>query len=77
MDIDPDGDGDIKKAKIAGYVSLVDTVNTAKDDSISDLPGFGGQGVLAVPNVYNGWVQKLPDVWKAGLTLGQRNPIGQ
>ena len=77
VDIDPEGNGDISKAKIAGYVSLVDTVNTAKDDSISGLPGFGGQGVLAVPNVYNGWVQKLPDVWKADLTLGQQNPIGQ
>jgi plastocyanin len=77
VDIDPEGNGDISKAKIAGYVSLVDTVNTAKDDSINGLPGFGGQGVLAVPNVYNGWVQKLSDVWKADLTLGQQNPIGQ
>ncbi|TXI39148.1 MAG: copper oxidase, partial [Nitrosomonas sp.] len=76
VDIDPDNNGDISDAHIAGYVSLVDTPSTAKDDTVSSLPGFGGQGVLAVPNVYNGWVQNLPDVWKSGLTAAQRNPIG-
>lgn len=76
VDVDPDGNGDLSKAKIAGYVSLVDTASTAKDDTVSGLPGFGGQGVLAVPNVYNGWVQNLPDEWKAGLTAAQRNPVG-
>ena len=39
-------------------------------------PGQGGQGVLPVPNVYNGWVQNLPASWKAMLTCQQRNPIG-
>ncbi len=77
VDIDPNGDGNIADATIAGYVSLVDTANTAKDDTVSGLSGFGGQGVLAVPNVYNGWVQNLPAVWKAGLTPEQQNPIGQ
>lgn len=77
VDFDPDNDGDLTKAKIAGYVSLVDTANTAKDDTISGLPGFGGQGVLAVPNVYNGWVQNLPAHWKNALTTAQQNPIGQ
>jgi len=75
VDIDPNGDGSIKDATIAGYVSLVDTVDTAKDDTVSGLPGFGGQGVLAVPNVYNGWVQNLPAAWKDGLTAAQQNPI--
>ncbi|WP_244071338.1 multicopper oxidase domain-containing protein [Nitrosomonas sp. PY1] len=74
VDIDPDGNGDISDAKIAGYVSLVDTASTAKDDSISGLPGFGGQGVLAIPIVYNGWVQNLPDVWKDVLTNKQKDP---
>ncbi|SNX60439.1 DNA-binding beta-propeller fold protein YncE [Nitrosomonas ureae] len=76
VDIDPNGDGDISKAEIAGYVSLVDNAGTAKDDMVSGLPGFGGQGVLAVPNVYNGWVQNLPAYWKEGLTTAQQNPIG-
>lgn len=77
VDVDPNGDGNLSDATIAGYVSLVDGVDTAKDDTVSGLPGFGGQGVLAVPNVYNGWVQNLPAVWKEGLTAAQQNPIGQ
>lgn len=76
VDIDPNGDGEISDAAIAGYVSLVDTASTAKDDMVSGLPGFGGQGVLAVPNVYNGWVQNLPAYWKEGLTTAQQDPIG-
>jgi len=75
VDIDPNGDGNIKDATIAGYVSLVDSVDTAKDDTVISLPGFGGQGVLAVPNVYNGWVQNLPATSKEGLTAAQQNPI--
>ncbi|MBP6057223.1 MAG: multicopper oxidase domain-containing protein [Nitrosomonas sp.] len=75
VDIDPNGDGDIKDADIVGYVSLVDSEDTAKDDTVVGLPGFGGQGVLAVPNVYNGWVQNLPAIWKNDLTAAQQNPI--
>ncbi len=75
VDIDPNAVGDIKDAAIAGYVSLVDSVDTAKDDTVIGLPGFGGQGVLAVPNVFNGWVQNLPTTWKDGLTAAQQNPI--
>jgi hypothetical protein len=36
---------------------------------------MGGQGVLPIPLVYNGWVQKLPASWKALLTPKQQNPI--
>ena len=76
VDVDPNGDGDLSDAKIAGYVSLVDNGSNAKDDTVSGLPGFGGQGVLAIPNVYNGWVQNLPEDWKSGLTAAQRDPVG-
>ena len=37
--------------------------------------GMGGQGVLPIPLVYNGWVQKLPQPWKNQLTPKQLNPI--
>ncbi len=77
VDIDPNGDGDISDATIAGHVLLVDTDSTAKDDVVIGLPGFGGQGVLAVPNVYNGWVQNLPATWKQLLTDSQQNPNEQ
>lgn len=76
VDTDPNGDGNISDAAIAGYVPLVTGGNTAIDDTVSRLPGFGGQGVLAIPNVYNGWVQNLPEAWKAGLTEAQKNPVG-
>ncbi|WP_292915867.1 multicopper oxidase domain-containing protein [Nitrosomonas sp.] len=76
VDLDPNNTGNLKDAAIAGTISLVATGGTANDDTVSQLPGFGGQGILAVPTVYNGWVQNLPDEWKAGLTTAQRNPIG-
>lgn len=75
VDPDPNGDGNLVDAAIVGTVSLVATGDTATDDAVSYLPGFGGQGVLAVPNVYNGWVQNLPEDWKSGLTAAQRDPI--
>ena len=28
--------------------------------AVSSLAGYGGQGVLAIPNVYNSWVKNLP-----------------
>ena len=77
VDADPNGDGDLSDATIAGTVSLVAGNTTAVDDTVSSLPGFGGNGVMAVPNVYSGWVQKLPAVWKDMLTPEQQNPAGQ
>jgi hypothetical protein len=38
---------------------------------------MGGQGVLPIPLVYNGWVQNLPEEWKEKLTSDQRHPIGR
>lgn len=75
VDVDPNGDGNLSDAAIVGRISLVASASTPKDDTISGLAGFGGNGVLAIPNVYNGWVQKLPDTWKEKLTEKQKNPI--
>jgi hypothetical protein len=36
---------------------------------------MGGQGVLPIPLVYNGWVQKLPQSWQNVLTQKQLHPI--
>ncbi len=74
VDIDPNGDGDLSDAKVAGLISMVSDDNLPVDDTISGMRGQGGQGVLAIPNVYNGWVQGLPDNWKTGLTAEQLNP---
>jgi DNA-binding beta-propeller fold protein YncE len=75
LDYDPNNDGNVDDAVIAGAVVLAKD-NVPKDDKIIGNKGQGGQGVLAVPNVYNGWVQQLPIGYKAQLTREQRNPIG-
>lgn len=75
VDPDPNGDGDLSDADIVGSISMVADNSVAKDDSISNLAGYGGQGIVALPNVYNGWVQNLSSQWTAGLTENQRNPI--
>ncbi|QOJ09195.1 hypothetical protein [Nitrosomonas sp. H1_AOB3] len=75
VDPDPNGDGDLSDAEIAGAVTLVADHRVPKDDKISSLAGFGGQGIVALPNVYNGWVQNLNSQWSAGLTDQQRNPV--
>jgi len=39
---------------------------------VSANAGMGGQGVLSIPVVYNGWVQELPASFKALLTTTQQ-----
>lgn len=75
VDPDPNGDGNFSDAAIAGRISLVASGGVPKDDKVTRLAGTGGQGVLAVPNVYNGWVQNLPAEWRGGLTPAQLNPV--
>lgn len=77
LDYDPNNDGIIEEGEsvIAGAVVLAND-RVAKDDRIVGNKGQGGQGILPVPNVYNGWVQELPIGYKAQLTRAQRNPIG-
>ncbi len=77
VDGDPNNDGNPDDAAIAGRVSLVATSSTAKDANVTGNKGMGGQGVLATPVPYNGWVQNLPDSWKNQLTEQQKNPVGQ
>jgi hypothetical protein len=36
----------------------------------------GGQGVVAIPLVYNGWSQQIPEGWREELTPEQLDPIG-
>jgi DNA-binding beta-propeller fold protein YncE len=71
--VDPKGGSD---AAIVGSVLLTATGTTAIDGSVSKYAGMGGQGVLPIPVVYNGWVQNLPEEWKEKLTHQQKHPIG-
>jgi len=75
VDVDPNGDGNIEDAGIVGKFVLDPDGNTAMDDMITDHIGLGGQGVLAIPLVYNGWSQNIPAAWREGLTCRQIHPI--
>jgi len=76
VDPDPNDDGNPIDAQIVGRVLLVaGNDDVRSDDTVSAHAGMGGQGVLAIPLVYNGWVQKLPNVWKTLLTEKQLHPI--
>jgi hypothetical protein len=75
VDPDPNNDGNAADAAIVGRVLLTARQGTARDASIRGNAGMGGQGILAIPVVYNGWVQKLPLSWKQQLTPGQLNPF--
>ena len=75
VDPDPNDDGNVSDAQIVGRIILVAGAATPADDTVSAHAGMGGQGVLPIPLVYNGWVQKLPNVWKTQLTPKQQNPI--
>ena len=62
---------------MVGRVLLTAAKGTKSDDVVTGNAGMGGQGVLPVPLVYNGWVQKVPHTAEfKGLTCEQRNPIG-
>jgi YVTN family beta-propeller protein len=75
VDPDPNSDGNPADAVIVGRILLTSTVGTASDDTVTGNRGMGGQGILTIPVVYNGWVQNLPQTWKDQLTSAQRNPI--
>lgn len=77
IDPNPDGSGDLTHARIVGRILLKSLPSTVVDDQILALDGMGGQGVLPIPVVYNGWVQNLPASFKALLTPGQLNPFPQ
>ena len=77
VDYDPNKNGNVADATIAGRVVLVAGPGTRSDDKVTEYAGMGGQGVLPIPLVYNGWVQRLPRFWKFQLTKEQRNPFSQ
>lgn len=76
IDIDPNGDGDISDADVVGQMVLGPTPATKMDDALTANAGIGGQGVLPIPLVYNGWSQQVPPGWREKLTPEQLNPIG-
>jgi len=66
---------DLSTQAIVGRVILVADSDTSADDTVTAYAGMGGQGVLPIPLVYNGWVQKRPQNFKDLLTPERQNPI--
>jgi DNA-binding beta-propeller fold protein YncE/plastocyanin len=79
VDGDPNNDGNMEDAKIAGSVLLTGEYSSDgspmfnTDDKIVKYAGMGGQGVYPIPNVNPGWVEMLDLTWN--LTPEQRDPI--
>ena len=61
VDPDPNGNGSGYDATVVGKIILTKEYNTYTDDRVFDHAGMGGQGLLAVPNVYQGWIQQTVD----------------
>jgi DNA-binding beta-propeller fold protein YncE/plastocyanin len=77
VDPDPNGDGSAADAAVVGRVLLTAGKGTKSDDVVTGNAGMGGQGVLPIPVVYNGWVQNVPHTAEFnGLTCAQRHPLG-
>lgn len=75
IDGDPNGDGNPNDAAIVGRMVLESSGGT-KADSAMKTPAWGGQGVLAVPLVYPGWSELVPNTGDgAKLTCRQRHPL--
>ncbi len=77
VDPDPNNNGDGSDAKIAGTVVLTKEFNTKTDDRIIEYAGMGGQGVLAIPNVYEGWIQQTSQACGSSNGNFKVNPCSQ
>ena len=79
IDGDPNNDGDVSDAQIAGTVLLTGEYTSDgkpmfnTDDEIIKYDGLGGQGVYPIPNINPGWVEMLDLTWN--LTHDQRDPV--
>jgi DNA-binding beta-propeller fold protein YncE len=77
VDPDPNNDGEPTDAAVIGRVVLTAGPGTRTDDRVITHAGMGGQGVLPIPLVYNGWVQNVPKTPPFNqLTCEQRHPLG-
>jgi FtsP/CotA-like multicopper oxidase with cupredoxin domain/DNA-binding beta-propeller fold protein YncE/plastocyanin len=85
VDPNPDNDVNTDDADVVGRITLADD-SADSDDRIIGYDGFGGQGVLAIPNVYEGWIENTVSACESGgcgdittyvnqLSVSQKDPI--
>lgn len=76
LDLDPDGIGNPSGAKVAGRIITDADSSTAVDGTANGLIGMGGEGIIAFPLAYEGWVERAPkNPVNDELTCRQRHPI--
>ncbi|HEY3603413.1 MAG TPA: copper oxidase [Sporichthyaceae bacterium] len=76
LDLDPNGDGHPDDAALVGRILTTADSDTAMDGTVTGLAGMGGEGILAIPHVYEGWVERDPkNAVNAELTCRQRHPL--
>jgi plastocyanin len=77
LDLDPNNTGHPNDAKVVGRILTTADENTKMDGTVTGLAGMGGEGVIAFPHVYEGWVEGLPKnaATTLELTCRQRHPI--
>jgi len=84
--VDPAPGGNPANATVVGRILLGTngdaTTDTPDPDTVIGNPGMGGQGILAIPVPYKGWVEQWVancstgdcTAWAGQLTAGQKNP---
>jgi hypothetical protein len=75
LDLDPNGTGHPNDAKLVGRILLDPDSGTTTDGTITGLSGMGGEGIIAFPLAYEGWVENVPKSEAAELTCKQRHPL--
>jgi plastocyanin len=77
LDLDPNNTGHPNDAKVVGRILTTADDNTKMDGTVTGLAGMGGEGVIAFPHVYEGWVENLPKNAETTLelTCRQRHPL--
>jgi hypothetical protein len=79
LDYDPNNDGDASDATVAGNLYTVAGPGVQMDDEPRGdyTAGEGGNGLEVYPAALNGWVQTMPEAWKAQMTCQQREPLSK
>jgi hypothetical protein len=83
-DVDSNGILDATEASgIVGRVIIASNPGSITDDTIVGFDGMGGQGVLAIPNPYDGWIEETTasgslstevSDWVSELSATQQDP---
>jgi hypothetical protein len=76
LDLDPNNTGHPNDAKVVGRILSSADDGTKMDGTVTGLAGMGGEGIIAFPLAYDGWVEEAPkNAVNDELTCRQRHPL--